>query len=654
MKFTRTMLFMIFSVILFSVQDEIRRQDDFYDAVNEKWLKSTTIPKGYSSWNNFDILDKKISDDLRNIVEENVKERKKIKTGTNEQKLADFYTTALDYENRDKDGIKPVKYMLDEVNKLSNKKDISALAAYLFNQNTEAFISVDIGADYENSSVNILYLDSVGLGMIDRDYYLEKNEKNLEIQKAYKLFLKKIFILSGYSENDSEAKSENVYKFEEKLAFSMLKREDARNPEKIYNPYTLEELEKSFPAINWRLYLKNTNLIKAQKIIVSEPEYLNTLNKEFEKEDIRVIKDYLESVILRDNASLLSREFENTAFEYSKVFSGIDEMLPDDERAFDLLNSALGELLGSIYVREYFSKEAKEDVTAMIKEIIAVYEKRIRNLSWMSEESKEQAVKKLGTMSVKVGYPDKWEDYSKIQIRTYKNGGSLYLNMKNIADFERLKALRDLNRKVDKSRWGMPPQAINAYYNATANEIVFPAAILQAPFYDYKASKAKNYGGIGAVIGHEITHAFDDEGSKFDETGNLKDWWTKIDRENYKKRTEALAKQYSRYRIGDEKINGQLTLGENIADLGGVSVALEIIKNENPDNLEEFFEAYAAIWRNLTTKESESYLIKIDPHSPGKYRVNGILTNIDDFYRIYNVKSSDEMYTREENRIKIW
>ncbi|MCP1223327.1 M13 family metallopeptidase [Sebaldella sp. S0638] len=654
MKLAGILLLMIFATVVSMAQESVRKQDDFYDAVNVKWLEETKIPKGYSSWNNFNILDKKVSDDLRGIVEENVKKRNTLKNGTNEQKLADFYTSVLDYENRDKEGVKPVKYLLDEVNKLSDKKDIAPLAAYLFNQNMEVFLSVYIGPDYKDSSINILYLDSAGLGMMDRDYYLEKSGKDLEIQKAYKLFLKKMFMLSGYGEDDSVKKAENVFNFESKLAFSMLKREETRNPDKIYNPYTIAKLEKEFPDFNWKAYLGNTQLLKADKIVITEPAYLKALNKAFRDEDIKVVKEYMESVILRENSSLLSREFENTAFEYSKVFSGIDEMLPDDERAFDLLNESLGELLGSIYVKEYFSEDAKNDVSSMIKEIITVYEGRIKNLSWMSDTSKKQAVKKLETMTIKVGYPDKWEDYSSIQIKNYKSGGSLYSNVKSIGDFERIKALKDLNQKVDKSRWGMTPQTINAYYNPTANEIVFPAAILQAPFYDYNASKAKNYGGIGAVIGHEITHAFDDEGSKFDEAGNLKDWWTPEDRKNYEKRTEALAKQYSRYKVGDGKINGKLTLGENIADLGGVSVALEIVKTENPDNLGEFFEAYAVIWRNLVTKERESYLIKIDPHSPGKYRVNGILTNIDDFYNVYNIKSSDEMYTRPNDRIKIW
>ena len=654
MKFTEILLFVVFGISAFSAQESVRKQDDFYDSVNEKWLKETKIPKGYSSWNNFNVLDKMVSDNLRGIVEENVKKRNTLKNGSNEQKLADFYISVLDYKNRDKDGIKPVKYLLDEVNKLSDKSEMATLAAYLFNQNMEVFLSVYIGPDYKNSSKNILYLDSVGLGMMDRDYYLEKSEKSLEIQKAYKLFLKKLFIMSGYNENDAVIKAENVFNFEARLAFVMLKREDTRDPDKIYNPYTIAELEKEFPDFNWRIYLVNTQLLKADKIVITEPAYLRALNKEFREGDIKIIKDYMESIILRENSSLLSRDFENAAFEYSKVFSGIDEMLPDDERAFDLLNNMLGELLGSIYVKEYFSEEAKNDVISMIKEIISTYESRIENLSWMSEASKKQAVKKLETMTIKVGYPDKWEDYSSIQIKTYQNGGSLYSNVKNIGDFEREKALKDLNQKVDKSRWSMTPQTINAYYNPTANEIVFPAAILQAPFYDYEASKAKNYGGIGAVIGHEITHAFDDEGSKFDEMGNLKDWWTREDRKNYEKRTEALAKQYSRYKSGDGKLNGKLTLGENIADLGGVSVALEIVNNENSDNLEEFFEAYAVIWRNLVTKERESYLVKIDPHSPGRYRVNGILTNIDDFYKVYNVRSSDGMYTKPEDRIKIW
>lgn len=647
-------LFLVINILLFSEQKTLNEQDDFYSAVNEKWLKDNKIPSGYSSWNNFNVLDKKVSDDLREIVEENVKKREYFSEGSNEQKLTDFYVNILDYENRDKEGIKPIKHLLDKVDDLSDKKDISKLIADLFNNNTGAFFSVYVGSDYKNSNVNILYLDSARLGMADRDYYLEDTEKSQKIQKAYKEYLSKLFILSGYNSIEAEEKVKNVFDFEKKLALVMLKREDMRNPEKIYNLYTVSELEKSFPMIKWKNYLENTNLIKAKKIVVSEPDYLKMLNNEIAVCDIKVIKDYLESVILIENSSILSRDFENVSFEYSKVFSGVNEMLPDNERAFKVLNNVMGDLLGRIYVEKYFSEDEKKDVILMIKDIITTYEDRIKKLDWMSETSKKKAIKKLDTMVIKVGYPDKWEDYSEIDIKTYKKGGSLYSNINNIADFERKKAIKKLNEKVDKSEWGMSPQTINAYYNPTANEIVFPAGILQAPFYDYNSSKAKNYGGIGVIIGHEISHAFDDEGSKFDEYGNLKNWWTKNDRENYNLRTEELAKQYSKYMLNNEKLNGKLTLGENIADLGGVTVALELTKKDSKNSLKEFFESYATVWRNLATNERISYLIKVDPHSPGIYRVNGVLTNIDDFYKVYNVKEDNKMYTKPENRIRIW
>ena len=647
-------LFIGLSMSLFSKETKIREQDDFYESVNYNWLKESKIPKGYSSWNNFNILDKKVSDDLRGIVEEYLSKRAALTDGTNEQKLVDFYTTTLDYKNRDADGTKPIKNLLDEVNKISSKKDITKLMIYLFNNNSEVFLSTDIGPDFKDSSTNILYFDSIRLGMPDRDYYLEDTEQSKTIQAAYMVFLKKMFILDGYSEAEAAEKSENVYNFEKELAASMLKREELRDTERLYNPYTVAQLEKSYPNINWREFLAGTKLIKAKKIVLTEPEYVKALNKQIDSVDIKVIKDYLESVILRESSNYLTRDFEKTAFEYSKVFSGIDEMLPDNERAFDLLNDSLGEPLGKIYVEKYFSEEAKQDVKGMVEKIISVYEGRIEKLDWMSADTKKKAVKKLETMTIKVGYPDKWEDYSKISIKTYEKGGSLYYNLNNIASFEREKSIKELNGKVDKSEWGMTPQTINAYYNPTANEIVFPAAILQDPFYKYGDSKAKNYGGIGAVIGHEISHAFDDQGSKFDEKGNLKNWWTKEDEKNYKQKTEALAKQYSGYIVGNKNINGNLTLGENIADLGGVTVALEITEKEAPDDLKEFFYSYGVIWRNLITKERAGYLMKIDPHSPGRYRVNGVLINLDEFYKVYNVTENDKMYKKPEDRIRIW
>ena len=647
-------LFIGLSMSLFSKETKIREQDDFYESVNSNWLKESKIPKGYSSWNNFSILDKKVSDDLRGIVEEYVNKRAALPNGTNEQKLVDFYTATLDYKNRDADGTKPIKNLLDEVNKISSKKDITKLMIYLFNNNSEVFLSTDIGPDLKDSTTNILYFDSVRLGMPDRDYYLEDTEQSKTIQAAYMIFLKKIFVLNGYSETEAAEKSKNVYDFEKVLAASMLKREELRDTERLYNPYTVAQLEKSYPNINWREFLARTKLIKAKKIVLTEPEYVKALNTQISNVDIKVIKDYLESVILREASNYLSRDFEKTAFEYSKVFTGIDEMLPDNERAFDLLNDSLGEPLGKIYVEKYFSEEAKQDVKGMVEKIISVYEGRIEKLDWMSADTKKKAIKKLETMTIKVGYPDKWEDYSKISIKTYENGGSLYYNLNNIASFEREKSIKELNEKVDKSKWGMTPQTINAYYNPTANEIVFPAAILQDPFYKYGDSKAKNYGGIGAVIGHEISHAFDDQGSKFDEKGNLKNWWTTEDEKNYKQKTEALAKQYSGYIVGNKNINGNLTLGENIADLGGVTVALEITEKEAPNDLKEFFYSYGVIWRNLITKEKANYLVKIDPHSPGRYRVNGVLTNLDEFYKVYNVTENDKMYKKPEDRIRIW
>lgn len=635
-------------------QENVRLQDDFYDATNQEWLENTKIPDGYSSWGNFHILDKKVSDDLRGIVEDYSK-KSDLKENSDEKKLVDLYKSFLDYKNRDAQGIMPIKTDLEKIQKATNLRDLQNVMSVLCKNGNESVFSYLIDTDLKNSDKKILYLDAGSIGMGDVDYYLKSDENTKVIQEAYKKYLKELFVLKGDAKETALKKAQNVYDYEKSIAEVMLSTEESRDLEKQYNVYTIAQLEQLCPNFNWKDALSVLGLDKAEKIILAQPEYFKKLNSLLENKNLETYKSYLEAIVLRDSASLLSRDFEKTSFEYSKVFSGVETMLPDEERAFGLVNGALGEILGKIYVEKYFSKEAKADVELMVSGLIDSYEKRINELDWMSKATKQKAIKKLDTMDVKIGYPDKWEDYSSITIKTYEYGGSLFENARNIQEYFRLESLKDLNSQVDREEWQMTPQTVNAYYNPTVNEIVFPAAILQDPFYKYGASKAKNLGGIGMAIGHEISHAFDDQGAKFDENGNMTNWWTEQDFKEYEKRTTKLVEQYNKYEVlPNEFLNGSFTLGENIADLGGIEAALETLKTTQNPNYDEFFKSYSILWRSLYTDEKVRYNIKTDPHSPGKFRVNGILTNIDKFYEVYGVKEGDLMYTKPEDRIEIW
>lgn len=650
-----TALALVLSTAGFGFAQDVNPKDDFYAAVNAKWMSENPIPEGYSSWSNFMVLNKKVSDDLRGIIEDYNSKKATLKDGSEEKKLVDFYNTALDLKSRNSQGIKPIESALNIVNETKEFKDLHKSIINLNNEGFSTMLHYSIMADLKDSDLNALYVDGPGIGLGEKNYYMGNDENTLKIQKAYKEYLSKLFILKGDSKEVTEKKAESVFNFEKEIASVSLSSEEARDIQKQYNIYTLDELSKLAPNMNISDLIKSLKLDQAKKIIVSQPEVFKKTNTLLSAENMENIKAYLEAVVLRSSADALTSDFEKASFEFSKVFTGIDKMLPENERAFNALNSSLGEMLGKIYVQKYFSEDAKKDVKDLVQSVIKTYEKRIKALDWMSDATKEKAIVKLNSLTIKVGYPDKWNDFSSVDIKSFENGGSYFENIKAIANYYDDKAIASLSQKVDKAKWEMTPQTINAYYNPSINEIVFPAAILQSPFYTFGGSRVANLGGIGAVIGHEISHGFDDQGSMFDEKGNMVNWWTKEDYENYAKKTQALSDQYSKFEVfPNEFINGKLTLGENIADLGGVSAALEAAKQIEGVDLDEFFKSYAKVWRINQKEERARFLLKTDPHSPGKFRVNGILTNIDDFYKQYNVQNSDKMYTAPENRIKIW
>ena len=585
----------------------VRPQDDFYNYVNGGWMKTAVIPADKSTWGSFQELREKTDENslkiLKNILSENYQK------GTEGQQIQDLYATYMDMDKRNADGIKPIEKDLEEINSIRNLKD---LQNYL------------IGA--VRTGDNPLY---------------------------------------GWSKN-ADATAQKIVDFEKSLAKTILTNEEGRDANKRYNPKTTAELSKLVKNVNLANYLKEAG-VNTDRVILSELKYYENLDKFINSNNIALIKDYLKLRLLSGSASSLDQRLDKINFDfYSKYLQGQKEQRAMDKRALSLINSVLGEAFGKLYVQKYFSPEAKQEMEILIGYLKKAYHKHISELEWMSSETKTKALDKLHKFSVKVAYPNKWEDYSKLVVESPKNGASLYSNLKNVAEWSYEKSLEKVGKPVDKEKWGMPPQTVNAYYSPTNNEIVFPAAILQAPFFDFKADPAVNFGGIGAVIGHEISHGFDDGGARFDGDGNLNNWWTEQDRKNFDIKVKQLAEQYSKYEpVKGSFVNGVFTSGENIADLGGVAIAYDALQmylkeRKNPGVIsgytqeQRFFLSWATIWR---TKSTEQYLInqvKTDPHSPGFYRAFAPLTNVDAFYKAFNVKEGDKLYKKPENRIKIW
>ncbi|QGS52324.1 M13 family metallopeptidase [Spiroplasma tabanidicola] len=631
---------------------KVRAQDDFYLHVNGEWIETAEFPKGYATWGSFEQLHKKSVTDVENLI---LDMSKSSNLNDDQKKIVALFNNYLNYDKRDEQGVNPILPIIEIIDKLKDKKDLTTTLIELSKKFGFAFfVDFGIDSDFEDSNLRALGLSPMGLGMRDKDFYEESHKRHAEIKKAYKNFIEIFSSKVSPIRFSSKSLFELVYNFELELSKIMLKNEEKRNPSRIYNVLTVEELENLNPSYGWKRFLEETGYIKAKKIIVTEPAYLSGLEAQLNKLSIEDIKDLLKFDVVTSFAGLLSTELHKIMFEYSSIFSGVKEMRPDNERAVGFTSSLLGELIGKEYVKKHFSEEAKKDVLSIVNGLFESYKSRIKSLEWMSEDTKVKALEKVNSFTVKIGYPDKWEDFSKIEIKDYNDGGSLYENTKNIRLHFRDKNLREINEPVDKSKWHMYPQTVNAYYNPTSNEICFPAGILQLPFYSIDQSKAKNCGGIGAVIGHEVSHGFDDQGSQFDKDGNFKNWWKEEDYKKYKERTQKLVEQYNAYEINGTHVNGNLTLGENIGDLGGLSAALDICLKENPEDIKGFFENYALVWSRIITPEERNTRLATDPHSPEQFRCNGIVINIDKFHEVYETKPGDEMYKAPEDRIKIW
>ena len=641
-------------------------KDNFFQFVNGTWLKNTEIPADKTRWGSFDELRQRTDKDALAILNE-ASNNPSYKSNTDQGKAINLYKTIMDTVSRNKQGINPLKPYLAKINAVKNSKDLQKLLVEMEPLGGIGFFGAGVGTDSKNSNRNVINVGLGSLGLPDRDYYVSEDADSKEKRAKYVTHIARMFSFLNIKPEQAKADAEKILALEIAMSKPRLDRVERRDRRKTYNPMTVAELQKLTPIINWESYLSGIGLQKRDTIIVSQPKYMTALQTILSENKVDDWKAYMRWMLLNRAANQLSGEIGEANFEfYGKTLTGAIKQRPLEERALQTVNGATGEALGKLYVEKMFPAEAKLKAETMIKNIVRAYEIRINNLTWMSAETKKSAIQKLNKITVKIGYPDKWKDYSALTIKSPAEGGSYFENSISISRWNFQKDVDKLNKPVDKTEWGMSPQTVNAYYSASNNEIVFPAAILQPPFYNYQADEAVNYGGIGAVIGHEISHGFDDSGSRYNGDGNLIDWWTAEDLKQFTALGGALADQYSALEpLPGIKVDGKFTLGENIGDLGGINVAydglqLYLKENKNPGLIDGYtpeqrlFISWATIWRSKMRDEALKNQVKTDPHSPGMYRAYVPLLNLETFYQAFDIKPGDGMYVAPEKRVKIW
>jgi putative endopeptidase len=634
--------------------------EDFYQYAGGGWMKANPLKPEYSSYGVFNDLAEKNRKQLRELFDGLAKEQHA--KGSVGQKVTDLYNLAMDSVRLNKEGATPLKKDLAMVATIK-KSNLTGALAKIHTTAGNPFFGFGVSADLKNSDLNVVYVSAGTSGLPDRDYYLKNDADSKKIQLAYRDFLTKIFILSGYTKKDAEAATATIYNMEYQFAKVSMSRADARDYSKLYNVRTIEQMQKDYPAINWRIYFDLVGLKDVKSVILTEPAVMAKANEFMTNLTDKQIRDYLSGSYITSSAGYLSDKFGETSFDfYGRILSGQKERKPRWKRALSFPNSMMGEAVGELYVSKYFAQGAKEKILKLIGNLHVSLAEHIAELSWMSDSTKINALVKLNALKLKVGYPDKWRDYSALEIDPAK---SLYDNVRAVTIFESKRNISQYGKPVDKSEWGMTPQTINAYYNPSTNEICFPAAILQAPFFDVNADDATNYGAIGVVIGHEMTHGFDDQGRNFDAAGNMHDWWSAKDAEKFNAATKKLAAQFdSIVVVKKEHANGQLTLGENTADQGGLRIAYNAFKKtqEGQSNEEiggftpdqRFYLSYGRIWAENITDQAAYQQTKSDPHSLGRWRVNATLRNIDTFFKAFNIKEGDKMYRAPQDRVIIW
>ena len=634
---------------------------DFYEYACGGWIKNNPLKPEYARFGTFDQLLENNQEQLRVLIEE--LSATPHEAGSVAGKIGALYAMGLDSTKLNADGVAPIKEELAAINALATKSDVSKMVATLHKEGMAPFFALFVDADEKNSAMNIVQLYQAGIGMGDRDYYLLEDEGSAKMRDAYRAYINKLFTLAGSSPEQADAAVDAVMKIEKAIAEISYGREDLRDSQKNYNKLAYEDFKQIESPLDWDVYFESMGLAGLKELDAKQINFYKDMNKALQNTTVDEQKYYLAFNLLSAAAPYLSDDFVDADFEfYGKVMSGKQEQQPRWKRSLNTVNGALGEAVGEMYVEKYFPASSKEKMLTLVGNLQTALSERIIGLEWMSDTTKAKAQEKLAAFTVKIGYPDKWRDYSGLEIKD----DSYWANVRRSNIFDMAYQLADVDKPVDKSRWHMNPQTVNAYYNPTTNEICFPAAILQPPFFNPDADDAVNYGAIGVVIGHEMTHGFDDQGRNYDKDGNLIDWWTAEDAVRFKERADKLVDQYDQIIVIDTlHANGRFTLGENIADHGGLLVAHQAYLNslkgkETPapidgfTNEQRFFLGYATLWGQNIRPEEIRRRTKIDPHSLGKWRVNAALRNIAPFYAAFDIKEGDPMFMTPADRVVIW
>ncbi|HMN32396.1 MAG: M13 family metallopeptidase [Chitinophagaceae bacterium] len=641
------------------IDSSIKPADDFYHFAGGGWLKNNTIPASETRWGSFNLLEDFNKKVLKELLEE-ASSNQNSQKGSPEQMVGDFYASGMDTAKIQKEGIHAIQQELDNILQVTDYASLINELARETKRGYNPTIGLYIGPDDKNVTQVICNFYQAGIGLPDRDYYLKNDEKYKTIREKYLTHIANMLKLSG--EADADVKATTIMRMETELAKANMDRVEMRDPYKVYNKFSLNDFSSKTGQFDWKSFLEKVSIKNQDSVLVSQPLYFTTLSKMLSTESIDNWKVYLKWHLVSSMAPFLSSDFDNENFDfYGKTMRGQQEQKPRWKRVLGVVDGAVGMQLGKMYSDKYFTPKAKERMQELVNNLQVAFEARINNLDWMGDDTKQKAKEKLHSFIKKIGYPDKWKNYDGLTI----SRNSFIENILASNQFDYEFEVSKLGKPVDKSEWGMTPPTVNAYYNPVFNEIVFPAGILQYPFFDLQTDDASIYGAIGAVIGHEMTHGFDDQGCQYAADGNLKNWWTDKDKKNFDAKTKMVKEQFDHYTILDNKhVNGALTLGENIADLGGITIAYDAFKMTEqgksttpidgftPD--QRFFLSWAQVWRNNIRDEEAAQRLVTDPHSPGIFRCNGPLSNFNPFYSAFNVKEGDKMYKPENERAKVW
>ena len=632
--------------------------DDFYNYVSGSWMKTAKIPADKPAWGSFYMLMEKTDEQCLSILDDLL--QKEYPKGSEGEKIQTLYKEYISWDKRNADGLKPLELYFQKIDAIHSLNDLQNYLQEMTSKRANHICPIGVYADMKNSKMNAVYLGNFALGL-GKDYYQKENPSNTEALAKYQDYVADIFKV--LKDPLPQEKAKQIVAFEKNIAKYMLTSEEENNPNLSYNPVTTKELSTLVKNLNLPELLEKVG-VHTDGVILTEIGLYKHYDTFINEKNLPLIKDYLRYKLVTLNSNFLTQELNDLTFNfYNKYLMGQQEQRPMNKRALELINGILGEAFGKLYVEKYFPEKAKDQMLTLIDYLKKSFAQHIKNVTWMGDTTKEKAMEKLHKFSVKVGYPDKWEDYSKL---TMNPEVSLFENITQVGEWAFQKALDKVGKEVDKTKWVLPPQTVNAYYDPTSNEIVFPAGILQPPFFSFEADPAVNFGGIGGVIGHEMTHGFDVSGAEFDANGNLQNWWEPVDKENFQKATEALAKQYDQYEpVKGIFVNGTMTNVENIADLGGVNIAFDALQMYLKDHgsvgkisgftqEQRFFLAWASVWRTLSTDQYITNQVKVDPHSPDYLRAFAPLTNVDAWYKAFDVKEGDKLYRKPEDRVKIW